>query len=201
MVLGSFSWFVLLLEFFFQQVLEGGQLTESCLVIHGAAEHPEENAAAWRPTGCGVGVQMKCLCAGLNILSTEWAHITKDLLSLAAEMLQFGNRSQPCSLPNTQTYMAQLHWSGGSLRESFCTLQLIKQSVFEKGGKTRMSYRINVAPFLSASTVYLYWEEFQLKVKLIWCCMALTQGFFIQQSAVLLSLTWHAVFLHQSGLM
>lgn len=46
---------------------------------------------------CVGGVE--CLCAGLIILSTEWAHITKDLLSLAGELLQSGNSAQPFSLP------------------------------------------------------------------------------------------------------
>lgn len=39
------------------------------------------------------------LCAGLIILSTEWAHITKDLLSLAGELLQTGNSVWPLCLP------------------------------------------------------------------------------------------------------
>lgn len=39
------------------------------------------------------------LCAGLIILSTEWAHITKDLLSLAGELLQSGNSAWPLCLP------------------------------------------------------------------------------------------------------
>lgn len=45
------------------------------------------------------GGGVECLCAGLIILSTEWAHITKDLLSLAGELLQSRNSAQPFSLP------------------------------------------------------------------------------------------------------
>lgn len=63
-----------------------------------------ENGAGWM-LGEGVGgwgwrgVQIECLCAGLIMLWTEWAHITKDLLSVAGELLQSGNSAQPFSLP------------------------------------------------------------------------------------------------------
>lgn len=59
-----------------------------------------ENGAGWM-LGEGVrgGGQIECLCAGLIMLWTEWAHITKDLLSVAGELLQSGNSAQPFSLP------------------------------------------------------------------------------------------------------
>lgn len=53
-------------------------------------------------TVSGGSGQIECLCAGLIMLSTEWAHATKDLLSLAGELLQSGNSAQPFSLPGAR---------------------------------------------------------------------------------------------------
>lgn len=93
--------------------------SRSTVSLTAEVEHPEHPEEALKPTtgepvrewdwmdvGHGVegegGGQIECLCAGLIMLSTEWAHITKDLLSLAGELLQSGNSARPFSLPGTQ---------------------------------------------------------------------------------------------------
>lgn len=83
--------------------------SRSALSLAAEVLHPKEalesnTGRAGRRTGlhgCWVGGEEGegGLCAGLIILSTEWAHITKDLLSLAGELLRSGNSARPLCLP------------------------------------------------------------------------------------------------------
>lgn len=57
------------------------------------SQHRSARVWGWVDVGCrGWGEYIECLCAGLIV--AEWAHKTKDLLSLAGEFLQSGNSAQ-----------------------------------------------------------------------------------------------------------
>lgn len=63
----------------------------------GAMESQHRGARVWGwvDGGCrGWRVYIECLCAGLIVLSAEWAHKTKDLLSVARELMHSGNSAQ-----------------------------------------------------------------------------------------------------------
>lgn len=100
----------------------------------GACSGPTRLKSVWEWDWVDVWGWIECLCPGLIMLSTEWAHITKDLLSLAGELLQCGNPALLFPLPGTQKAAFQLWWvwQQHSLYASLSPLWSIKQPMFQR---------------------------------------------------------------------